>query len=527
MIDTDDREFETGPFGPPDGARANWKEIRENFVDFADQAMDDDLASSPNDRSARVIVGKKGVGKTVYLRRFHANARDDDSIYAVPVEHTVPATEDVIKVCSFYPGDLAAEGWKWIWRRAIMRALASHLLSAPTLSARMTPEQIDALQTEFQPRLGRIRGAFGVYAEAGAIAAEARSRDSLARELRHRDWIDLENLLAEILVDQPPICFYLDSVDEQFGSAPVYWLQCQKGLCQEVLELYRDSRFGNRLHVVVSVRDLVRSSLLRGEHATRYTRVRHIRVLDWDHPSIRYLLGEKIRRLEPEFVIDPDAGGIVGWLGRNTIYNRSRGVDEKLEDYLLRHTRQIPRDVVQLGNELSAQVERTKAAGEDMVGDEEIRVAVGIAAKEFADEQIAVCANHLAADIMPPDAGQRQYSGFYTSSEYTHPVQDELCRFIKAVGTDRFPMSKLEDALKRVGGDVLHRHKNPLNVLWLNGILGYDPPDEKQHRSHFYGAHDKADFELPTDLASYVFHPIVGHKIGIVAAGDKPVRPFR
>jgi hypothetical protein len=67
----------------------------------------------------------------------------------------------------------------------------------------------------------------------------------------------------------PPICFYLDSVDEHFGSAPRHWLQCQRGLCQEVLELFRDARFSNKLHVVVSVRDLVRSAMLRGENATR------------------------------------------------------------------------------------------------------------------------------------------------------------------------------------------------------------------------------------------------------------------
>ena len=64
-------------------------------------------------------------------------------------------------------------------------------------------------------------------------------------------------------------------------------------------------------------------------------------------------------------------------------------------------------------------------------------------------------------------------------------------------------------------------------MLWLNGLLGYDPPDESQRRSHFYGAVDVADFELPRDLEWYVFHPIVGHKVRIDAAGDQPVRPFR
>jgi hypothetical protein len=526
-LDSESRETETGPFGPPDGARANWEEIRRNFVDFANKALLDDLASPPNDRTARVIVGKKGVGKTVYLRRFQANAEQEPSIYAEAVDHNVPATEDVIRVCELYPVELAAEGWRWIWRRAIMRALVSHLLWKPQLREKITPANLEALETEFRARLGNPRGPHGVYAEASAIAAEAHSKGWLARELRHRDWVDIENLLAEVLVPQPPICFYLDSVDEQFGSAPLYWLQCQKGLCQEVLELFRDERFGNRLHVVVSVRDLVRSSLLSGEHATRYLRVRHIRVLDWDHPSIRYLLNEKIRRLPERFCMNPEGDGVRRWLGTDEIGNPSRGVTERLEDYLLRHTRQIPRDVVQLGNELCEKVEQARKEGEKAVSGEAIRNAVGAVSKEFAEEQIAVCANHLASDMMPVHAGRHDQTDFYTSSLYTGTVQDELCSFIKAVGTDRFPMRTLKEALDGAEGQTLRSHPNPLKVLWLNGLLGYDPPDETQDQSHFYGAHDVADFQLPDDMQSYVFHPIVGHKVRIAAAGDKPVRPFR
>jgi hypothetical protein len=519
---------ESGPFGAPDGARGDWEEIRNNFVDFADldETSDDDLATLPDDRSARLIVGKKGVGKTVYLRRFHADAKQDRGLYAVDVEHRVPATEDVIKVCNFYPPKQAAEGWQMIWRRAIMRSLASHLLRTPALRDRIDREHLQALESpELGRCLGTIHDAFGIYAEAGAIAAETRSKDSL-RELRSREWIQIENLLSKVLVTQPPICFYLDSVDEQFGTAPVYWLQCQKGLFNEVLELNRDQRF-NHLHIVVSIRDLVRSSLLRDEHATRYIRVPHIRVLDWEHASIKYLLHEKIRRFEGNLLMDRSQTGVRGWLGRDELYNESRGVHEKLEDYLLRHTRQIPRDVVQLGNELSSAVERSKAKGDEAVDDQEIRSAVGTVSKEFADEQIAVCANHLASDYMPSDAAQWNASEFYTSSEYSQPVQNELCRFIKAVGTDRFTMGALEEALTTTGGDVLRNHSNPLDVLWLNGLLGYDAREEDDDRSHFYGAHDIPDFELPRDRESYVFHPIVGHKIGIEAAGDKPVRPFR
>jgi hypothetical protein len=521
-------EHETGPFGPPDGARARLVDIEQNFVDFANQALLEDLASPPSDRSARLIFGKKGVGKTVYLRRFQANAIREESIYAPrDLDHKVPATEDVIRVSELYPVDLAAEAWQWIWRRAIMRSLVSHLLCEPKLRGRLSADDVEALEGEYRHVVGKFRRPRTVYAEAQSMVAEVTNRDRLARELRHRDWGDVEGLLGDMLVDLPPVCFYLDSVDENFGNAPLYWLQCQKGLCQEVLELYRDRRFGSRLHVVASVRDLVRSSLLRGEHATRFRLASHIRVLDWDHAAIKYFLYEKIRRLSHHFRMKPkDKEEIRGWLGRERIYNPARGVEEDVEDYLLRHTRLIPRDVVQLGNQLCAEVVQAKEDDASELSAEAIRRAVAEVARVFADEQIAVCANHLASDTMPIGAGRHDFSSFYTSAEYSSGVQDELCRFIARVGRDRFSMHELEEAMDAAGGEILRSHPNPLNVLWLNGLLGYDPPEEQQLRSHFYGAHDVADFQLPDDVEWYVFHPIVGHKVRIEAAGERPVRPF-
>jgi hypothetical protein len=521
-----DTGYETGPFGPPDGARAELEDIERNFVDFSDQALLEDLASPPSDRSARLIFGKKGVGKTVYLRRFQANAKRESSMYVADIDHKVPATEDVIRVSELYPVALAAEAWQWIWRRATMRSLVSHLLCDPKLRARLAAEEIEALEGEFRSVLGRFRKPRTVYDEARGIAAEGRNRDRLARELRHRDWDDVEGLLGDVLPDLPTVCLYLDSVDERFGSAPMYWLQCQKGLCQEVLELNRDKRF-DRLHLVVSVRDLVRSSLIRGEHATRFRRTRHIRVLDWDHGAIQHFLDAKIRRLSQDFRMRRGKDGVPDWLGREKLYNPSRGVEENVEDYILRHTRLIPRDVVQIGNQLCTEVVKARADSRRReVSADAIRRAVAEVSKEFADEQIAVCANHLASDTIPPGAGRHEFSSFYTSPEYSSGVEDELCRFIAAVGTDRFSMSRLEEALDAAGGEVLKNHPNPLNVLWLNGLLGYDPPDDRQQRSHFYGAHDVADFQLPRDVEWYVFHPIVGHKVRIEAAGERPVKPF-
>ena len=525
--DATSRRPSIGPFGATDGARADLQDIQAHFVDFTDLTVPDDLASPADDRSARIIVGKKGVGKTIYLRRFQDNALHEKSLYADNVHSDVPTTDDVIRICEMYrEALLASEAWELIWRRSIFRSVVSHLLRKPRLREGVGRTELEAFQTDFQNLIGEPKGARSVYAEARAIVSLARSHEQLSKDMKHPDWDDLEDRVAQMLEHLPPVCFYLDSVDERFGTAPAYWLLCQKGLFRVVLELLREPRFGNRLHLVVSMRDLVRSALLRGEHSTRYLDSQYIRVLDWNYPAIRYLLLEKIRRLNAEFKMAPGREGVAGWLGREVVYNPSRGVEERLEEYLLRHTRQIPRDVVHLGNRLCLEVVKAKATGESEVRPDAIRKAVGVAAKEFADEQIAVCANHLASDAIPRGAARQSFSDFYTSELYSQSVQGELRRFIAKVACDRFPMNTLREALTSLEGSTLSQHRSPLNVLWLNGLLGHEPPRRGDTRSHFYGADDVDDFELPEDMKTYVFHPIVGHTVHIEAAGDRPVRPF-
>jgi hypothetical protein len=59
----------TGPFGNPDGSRAPIENILDNFVDFHGNPAFGALASRPDDATTRVLVGRLGAGKTVYLRR--------------------------------------------------------------------------------------------------------------------------------------------------------------------------------------------------------------------------------------------------------------------------------------------------------------------------------------------------------------------------------------------------------------------------------------------------------------------------
>src|ERR1700744_991858 len=72
------------PFGNPDGSRADLDDLIRDFVDFGGNPAYGHLATKANDSMVRVIVGKLGAGKTVYLRRLQDFQAHQESVYSDP-----------------------------------------------------------------------------------------------------------------------------------------------------------------------------------------------------------------------------------------------------------------------------------------------------------------------------------------------------------------------------------------------------------------------------------------------------------
>jgi hypothetical protein len=135
-----------GPFGNPDGSRADIEDLISEFVDFGGNPAYGHLATRANDSMVRIIVGKLGAGKTVYLRRLQDFQAHQDSVYADVPQQGVPKTEVVVKACQWFTGSVLVEKWMQIWERAIIRSLASHLLRHPELRWQLRDEQATELE---------------------------------------------------------------------------------------------------------------------------------------------------------------------------------------------------------------------------------------------------------------------------------------------------------------------------------------------------------------------------------------------
>ena len=502
-----------GPFGNPDGSRADIEDVISEFVDFGGDPAYGHLATRANDSMVRVIVGKLGAGKTVYLRRLQAFQAHQDSVYADVPQQSLPKTEVVVKACQWFSDRVLVEKWMQIWERAIIRSLASHVLRHPELRQQLNDDQAEEMEHSYARLIDDFRRPRSIYSQARDIINQRHTAHQLSTYLDDPLWDDLEDLLGEVLCRCKPIYFYLDAVDEEFSHAPMYWLKCQEGLFYQVMRLLRDHRMGGRLHIVICIRDIVMSSVYRSEHAPRYFNEPHIRVLTWDRGSLAYLLQHKLQRLPQLLLMRHSADSITtirDWLGVNGDWLGPDG-SGTIEDYLLSHTRLIPRDIISLGNELSDEVLRQKQAGHDGLSPEVLYDVVGRCAKRFGDSQLAQCANQISSDLMPKNAALHNYSEVFTSTQaYISGVQEDVRSFVRLIGVDRFPRSELE-GLQAVANPHFEEATDLASVLWQNGMLGYI---DDTGRRRFYSLGDVEEFHFPPEVDTYVLHPCLVHAVG-------------
>jgi hypothetical protein len=129
-----DHGAELGPFGNPDGSRAQLERVIGDFVDFGGDPSFGALATRANDSMVRVIVGKLGAGKTVYMRRLQDYQSRQGSVYADIPQQSPPSTEVIVKACQWFSGQVLVEKWMQIWSRAILREVRCRPNSARTCS---------------------------------------------------------------------------------------------------------------------------------------------------------------------------------------------------------------------------------------------------------------------------------------------------------------------------------------------------------------------------------------------------------
>lgn len=284
--------YEKNAFGNPDGSRTEIADMMSEFIVFDKKYFSSGVAS-PDDMKTRVIVGAKGSGKTVYLRRIQANLKLNDSVYANSIEQEVPATNLVIRFGQCFATAEVTEKWMYVWKFAILRAVISNILKNNEWNRDVDEGARDELLKYAGDIFPKYKFPMTIYAEVRNILSHYSTRNLFNEYAERKEWDEIEVIVGIILRTLPPIYFFIDSVDEEYGHAPMYWLRCQKGLFYRVMRLLRKDTYGNKLHVIICIRDNVMASICESEHHTRYINEEHVKLLNWNYMSIKYFLKVK------------------------------------------------------------------------------------------------------------------------------------------------------------------------------------------------------------------------------------------
>ena len=490
------------PFGSPDGASTD----PGTFVEFDSVMQWQDLALPAKDKTVRILVGRRGSGKSRYLRRIELEAQSENIVFAQPAELINLNHLKSIGI-QFPEKELRLEVWERIWNAAIYSSLCTFLLyhnkipSGKNLNVSIeTKNFLHEKKDKFFKSNNRPRS---VVQSLNEILRKKSTQNTLLEFINDPDWSEIEQFVIETISQSSPVFIFIDVLDDNFASAPKESIDCQLGLINWIMKRISDPRISHRLHLVISVRDTVYASLLDSPNGARYNQRNFIRCLDWNHASAAYFLEKKISTLPMDFMAQHVRGKtpIQNWLGIENVVNEHRNnIEEDITDYLLRHTRCLPREIVEIGNALATTIGRNNVIGKKL-DSKEIRSLIGSKARTLAVKGLEEVAHHLMAL-----EGVRQET-FGTFELYKVWMTDILTgTFLSEIKSEQFDFNQLNSAEKEFHKKVTWWNSdsgaklNVYDIFWQHGFIGVQRNGDPEEIVRFFHSYSHSQGEPTSKL---------------------------
>jgi class 3 adenylate cyclase len=334
------------------------------------------LAPSRGDKF--IVVATKGFGKTLLLKAKRVALQEravclpEDSLLDKPVGDKI-FSADMVALYSH------VEPWSNVWLIAIAAATLKRL------------DMVDDLRVS-----GRLHSLVSDPSLRSVIDHFVNLLDLPRNEL-FKCVNDTNNrLVPRLRTIAAPVAIFIDSVDEYFNKhikhssahtsdtgllAPSIWYYSQMGLVQVAYELRRIS---HHLKVFASVR---KEAFARFSEETSMVQQYRGSAIDisYSKPSLKEIFLNNIRLEKEKNLCAPGqlrSDPLTAFLGRATVTHSYTGEIEDVFDYIYRHTLQRPRDLMTLGQKLSA------LSPEERKAEAKVKVAVNQAATEIAEEYL-------------------------------------------------------------------------------------------------------------------------------------------
>jgi hypothetical protein len=358
------------------------------------------------------------------------------------------------------------------------------------------------------------------FSQLTSILAKFHSRKDLLDFLYLDEWADFEYEIGKLLIKAPPMYFFLDQLDDDFANAPFHWLKCQYGLFSSVFRFIRNDVFGGKLHIIVSIREVVYSYILQTQHGNKYLGDSKIKILRWDKKLSKHFLDKKIENLDEKyFLLKSKTKNAESFFGVQGVHlSRQGGKLEDIRTYILRHTMLLPREIINIGNIFCDEQNNIESADEF---EDIIKKTVSTVAKSIANDQLSMASILICNKWIYNGAVEDGNLKFYDSNNMIKPIYNCLCELIQYIDKDRFDADELLFAFSERKTFGFNDEDDPLNALFRVGLLGYVEldPDGKE-RAVFFSESRNARFILPLHFKKYVFHSCLIDWLGIQPIGD-------
>ncbi len=537
---------ENEPFGAPDGAA----EDPGSFVEFKDIGLWRDLALKDNDRRARILVGRRGSGKSRYLRKMQLSVQKEGLLDFSQRSEKISLTNLRWLHRSFPDRAERLEVWEALWSCSIYAGVASFLLNSrhrTAVETVLSDSDRNFLTTEARTYIPSGPRGIPIVGALNNIVDSYNDRSRLMAYVNDPVWLNIESIILDAISTTTPIFCFIDALDDNYAEAPTESTDAQLGLLFWILRKIVDPTVQNRLHVVVTVRDAIYSALLESDHGQRFNNRMHIRCLDWDDRSSSFYLRQKIMRLPQQFCIGARRGDspIEQWLGFDTISNSKRGgAEEKVEDYILRHTRFLPREINEIGNSLSKEIRAQKSIN-GAIEPEKIRRIISSTAQSFARNMIKEITLHLAAlDQMPePKADSlgdsksslREVAATELAKyeEYARYISVAIAEFLAKIKSEKFSFAELEGAHQAYTAAVPwwspSSRGRPIliqDVLWQHGLIGYRRRGDPERWVRYFNSAAWAEGDLNATLPEAEHYYLHSAVLDIRTLTTEPTAPI-
>jgi len=385
-----------------------------------------------------IVIGTKGFGKTLllkakrvlYQREGQAICLPSGSLLDKPIGDKIFGRE---AIALFSASPLP---WSKVWLSAIALAALKHVGAAEELK---------------------------VGARIGGLIADTRLHSVIDHFVRLLDFTPSElqrcatetdgHLVPRLRALKSPLVIFIDGIDEYFNKhvenlpaspsvtgelSPNVWYFSQLGLVEVAYQL---RRINHHLKIFAAIRKEAYERLPQRTAMVQQYRGSAVDIV-YSPESLREIFVNNVRLVKPDRMVKPELARskpLEAFLGRTSVVDTYTREEEDAFEYVCRHTLLRPRDLMTIGERLTA------LRPDERRNEYRLKEAVNQAATEIAHEYLAEIAPYVA--------------GFVPDRLFHHLPGHVITR------------SEAEVIIASGAGSP--DGQNPLDALYRVGLLGY------------------------------------------------------